>query len=109
MDDAPLSTLPPTPSKPIWQRPVSRRAVLATGAAGAGAAALAVLWKGTDLSQVLDRVRDLTHDYQGALSSPRVRAAPLLRRAGFGGTAAEIDHLAAMTSAMMTQSVVDYP
>jgi uncharacterized protein (DUF1800 family) len=108
MDDAAPSSSPATKSAPLWRRPVSRRAVLATGAAGAGAAALAVLWKGTDLSQVLNRVRDLTHDYQGALSSPRVRAAHLLRRAGFGGTAAELDRLAAMTSAMMTQSVVDY-
>jgi len=75
MDDAAPTSSPATRSLPIWRRPVSRRAVLATGAAGAGAAAVAVLWKGTDLSQILNRVRDLTHDYQGALSSPRVRAA----------------------------------
>ena len=87
---------------------MSRRAVLATGAAGAGTAALAVLWKGTDLSQILNRVRDLTHDYQGALSNPRVRAAHLLRRAGFGGATAEIDRLAAMSTADMTKSVLDY-
>jgi uncharacterized protein (DUF1800 family) len=108
MDDAAPNSPPAARSTPIWRRPVSRRVVLATGAAGAGAAALAVLWKGTDLSQILNRVRDLTHDYQGAMSSPRVRAAHLLRRAGFGGTAAEIDRLAAMTNTMMTQSVLDY-
>jgi len=108
MDDAPTATPPTTKSKPIWQRPVSRRAVLATGAAGASAAALAALWKGNDLSQILDRVRDYTHGYQGALSTPRVRAAHLLRRAGFGATSAELDRYAAMTSTAMTQSVLDY-
>src|SRR5438876_3348722 len=108
MDDAASTPPPTTRSLPIWRRPVSRRAVLATGATGAGAAAVAVLWKGTDLSQILNQVRDLTHGYQGALSSPRVRAAHLLRRAGFGGSASEIDRLAAMTTADMTQSVLDY-
>jgi uncharacterized protein (DUF1800 family) len=108
MDDAPLATPPVTMSKPIWQRPVSRRAVLATGAAGATAAALAALWKGNDLSQILDRVRDYTHAYQGALSTPRLRAAHLLRRAGFGATSQELDHYAAMTSTMMTQAVLNY-
>jgi uncharacterized protein (DUF1800 family) len=108
MDDAAPTPSPATRSTPIWRRPVSRRAVLATGAAGAGAAAVAVLWKGTDLSQVLNRVQDLTRANQGALSSPRVRAGHLLRRAGFGGSAEEIDRLAAMTSTAMTQSVLDY-
>src|SRR2546427_9536064 len=108
MDDAPIATPPATRSRPIWQRPVSRRAVLATGAAGATAAALSALWKGNDLSQILDRVRDYTHGYQGALGTPRVRAAHLLRRAGFGATSAELDRYAAMTSTMMTQSVLDY-
>src|SRR6266849_7669355 len=108
MDDAAPTPTPATRSLPIWRRPVSRRAVLATGAAGAGTAALAVLWKGTDLTQILNRVRDLTHDYQGALSNPRVRAAHLLRRAGFGGTAQEVDRLAAMTTTAMTQAVLDY-
>src|SRR3989475_1642086 len=108
MDDAPIAPPPGTTSRPIWQRPVSRRAVLATGAAGATAAALSALWKGNDLSQILDRVRDYTHGYQGALGTPRVRAAHLLRRAGFGATSAELDRYAAMTSTMMTQSVLDY-
>jgi uncharacterized protein (DUF1800 family) len=108
MDDAPATTSPAASSKPIWQRPVSRRAVLATGAAGATAAALAALWKGNDLSRILDRVRDLTHDYQGALTSPRVRAAHLLRRAGFGATSAEIDRYAAMTNTSMTQALLNY-
>jgi uncharacterized protein (DUF1800 family) len=108
MDDAAPPSSPATRSTPTWRRPVSRRAVLAAGAAGAGAAAVAVLWKGADLAQILDRVRDLTRDYQGALSSPRDRAAHLLRRAGFGGSAQEIDRLAAMTSKDMAQSILDY-
>jgi uncharacterized protein (DUF1800 family) len=108
MDDAAPPSSPATRSTPIWRRPVSRRAVLATGAAGAGAAALAVLWKGNDLSQILNRVQDLTRANQGALSDPRVRAGHLLRRAGFGGTAAEIDRFATMTTTAMTQSVLDY-
>ena len=82
--------------------------MLATGAAGATAAAMAVLWKGADLSQILDRVRDLTHDYQGALSSPRVRAAHLFRRAGFGATGKDLDQYAAMTTEGMTQSLLNY-
>src|SRR5438445_5452498 len=108
MDDAPTAMSPVPAMKPVWQRPVSRRAVLATGAAGATAAALAALWKGNDLSQILDQVRDYTHGYQGALSTPRVRAAHLLRRAGFGATSAELDRYAAMTSTMMTESVLNY-
>src|SRR6266550_7575928 len=108
MDHAPIATPPAARSRPIWQRPVSRRTVLATGAAGATAAALAALWKGNDLSQILNRVRDYTHGYQGALSTPRVRAAHLLRRAGFGATSAELDRSAAMTSTMMTDSVLNY-
>src|SRR5437868_373168 len=108
MDHAPIATPPAASSRPIWQRPVSRRTVLATGAAGATAAALAALWKGNDLSEILDRVRDYTHGYQGALRTPRVRAAHLLRRAGFGATGAELDRYAAMANATMAESVLNY-
>jgi len=108
MDDAPVTTSPAPPRRPIWQRPVSRRAVLATGATGATAAALAVLWKGNDLSQILDHVRDLTHGYQGALSSERVRVAHLLRRSGFGATKAELDHFAAMGQTAATEAILNY-
>ena len=108
MDDAPVTTSPLPASRPIWKRPVSRRAVLATGAAGAGAAALAVLWKGSDLTQVLDRVRDLTHGYPGAFTSERVRVAHLLRRAGFGATVAEIDRYAALGTRAATAQLINY-
>src|SRR5256886_9715243 len=108
MDDAASRTSPAT-TRPIWKRPVSRRAVLATGAAGATATALAVLWKGDALSQILDRVRNLTHGYQGALNDERVRVAHLLRRAGFGATAGELDRYLAMGTAGATQVLLDYP
>src|SRR2546430_869897 len=108
MDEAASRTSPAT-TRPIWKRPVSRRAVLATGAAGAKATALAVLWKGDALSQILDRVRDLTHGYQGALNDERVRVAHLLRRAGFGATAGELDRYLAMGTAGATQVLLDYP
>jgi uncharacterized protein (DUF1800 family) len=109
MDDAPVTTSPAPASRPIWRRPVSRRAVLATGATGAAAAALAVLWKGNDLSQILDHVRDLTHGYQGALSNERIRVAHLLRRAGFGGTTSELDRYAAMGTTKATDALINYP
>src|ERR1700737_4882234 len=108
MDDAPVTTSPAPANRPIWQRPVSRRVVLATGATGAAAAAMAVLWKGNDLSQILNHVRDLTHGYQGALSSERVRVAHLLRRAGFGGTKTELDHFAALGQTAATEALLNY-
>src|SRR5438876_9322294 len=109
MDDAPVTTSPAPPRRPIWQRPVSRRVVLATGATGAAAAALAVLWKGDELSQILDRVRDLGHGYQGALNNERVRVAHLLRRAGFGATPGELHRYLAMGTARATEVLLDYP
>jgi len=108
MDDAASRTSPAT-TRPIWKRPVSRRAVLVTGAAGATATALAVLWKGDELLQILDRVRDLTHQYQGALNDERVRVAHLLRRTGFGATPGELDRYLAMGTAGATQALLDYP
>src|SRR2546426_8284762 len=98
MDDAASRTSPAT-TRPIWKRPVSRRTVLATGAAGGTATALAVLWKGDALSQILDRVRDLTHGDQGALSDERVRVAHLLRRARLGTTPGQLDPCLAMGTA----------
>ena len=108
MDDAPVMTPPAPASKPIWKRPVSRRAVLATGAAGAAAAAVAVLWKGNELSQILDHVRDMTHGYTGALSNQRTRVAHLLRRAGFAATPGELDRYAAMGPTDATKTILNY-
>jgi uncharacterized protein (DUF1800 family) len=82
--------------------------VLATGAATAAAAGVATLWKGGDLPAILSRVHDLTHQYDGILSSPRVRTAHLLRRAGFGATSAELDRYSAMGTAAATRALIDY-
>src|SRR5437588_3576006 len=107
MEDA-ATSLSSTTRRPIWQRPVSRRAVLATGATGRVADALDVLWRGNDLSQILNQVRDLTHGYQGALTSERVRMAHLLRRAGFGATRTELDHYVAMGQTAATEAILNY-
>ena len=108
MDDAVAPASAALTTGPIWKRPVSRRAVLGTAAAGATAAALAVLWKGGELSAILDRARDLTHGYQGALNSERVRVAHLLRRVGFSATPGELDRYLAMGTAGATKTLVDY-
>jgi uncharacterized protein (DUF1800 family) len=108
MGDASVTTSPAPATRPVWKRPVSRRAVLATGAAGAAAAALAVLWRGNDLAQILDHVRDLTHAYQGALSNERTRVAHLLRRAGFSATTSELDHYVALGTTKTTDAVMNY-
>src|SRR5438132_3943173 len=112
MDQAPGSTptpLTPAPTPPpIWQRPVSRRTVLATAAGGAGAAALAALWRGGSLAQVLNRVQGLTHTYEGVFSSERTRVAHLLRRAGFGASRQELDHLTGMGTAAATNALLNY-
>src|SRR5437870_6452716 len=107
MDEA-ASRTSPAATRPIWKRPVSRRAVLVTGAAGATATALAVLWKGDGLSQILDRVGDLTHGYQGALNNERVRVVHLLRRAGFGAAPGELDRYLAMGTARATEVLLEY-
>ena len=97
-----------TGSPPIWRWPVSRRAVLAAGATGAAATAVAVLWKGDALSQVLNHLRDTTHGYQGVFASQRVRVGHLLRRAGFGATPAELDRYTAMGVTGATSALLNY-
>ena len=97
-----------TGSPPFWQRPISRRAVLAAGASGAAATAVAVLWKGDALTQVLNHLRDTTHGYQGVFASQRVRVAHLLRRAGFGATPAELDRYTAMGVTSATSALLNY-
>jgi uncharacterized protein (DUF1800 family) len=82
--------------------------VLAAGAAGAAATAVAVLWKGDALSQVLNHLRDTTHAYQGVFASQRVRVAHLLRRAGFGATPAELDRYIAMGVTGATSALLNY-
>jgi uncharacterized protein (DUF1800 family) len=101
-----LPSSPPNP--PIWKRPVSRRTVLATAAAGGTAAVLAALWGSGELSQIQQRIEDATHGYKGALTDPRTRMAHLLRRAGFGATSAELDHYTAMGTGKATDAILDY-
>ena len=103
MEDAPVLTTP----RPRT-RTVSRRAVLATGAAGAATVAVGALWKGNDLAAVLDKVRNLTNGAQGAFASDRTRVSHLLRRAGFGATTAELDHYAAMGPSAATRALVNF-
>ena len=107
MDD----TTPP-PALPvrraIWQRPLSRRTVLAASATAASAAGIAALWKGNDLAAILTQVRDLSRHYEGVLSNPRVRIAHLLRRAGFGATATELDHYTALGTRATIESLLAY-
>ena len=105
-DSTPLP--PATGRRALWQRPVSRRTVLAAGAATAAAAGVAALWKGNDFSGILTQVHDLTHQYQGVLTNQRVRTAHLLRRAGFGATATELDHYAAMGTRAATDSLLAF-
>jgi uncharacterized protein (DUF1800 family) len=108
MDEVPALPSSAPARKPVWKRPVSRRAVLATGGTAAAAAALAVLWKGDNLTAILDQVRDFTHGYQGAMTDPRVRVSHLLRRAGFGATPGELDRYAAMGTTAATTALLDY-
>jgi uncharacterized protein (DUF1800 family) len=82
--------------------------VLAAGAAGAAATAIAVLWKSNEWNNVLDQVRTVTGGYQGALTDERVRVSHLLRRAGFGATPAELDRYAAMGTTDATQALLNY-
>src|SRR2546421_7710153 len=107
MDQVPTVPSPAPARMPVWKRRVSRRAVLATGGGAAAATALAVLWKGNNLTQILDRVRDLTHGYQGALTDERVRVSHLLRRAGFAATPGELDRYAAMGTRGTTTALLD--
>ena len=106
MDEAPAGTS--VTNRPLWKRPVSRRTVLATGAAGAAAAAMAVLWKGNELTQILDQIHNATQGYAGALSNPRTRIAHLLRRAGFSATPAELDRYVAMGQSKATDTLLNY-
>jgi uncharacterized protein (DUF1800 family) len=108
MDEPASGTPAPTPA-PLWKRPVNRRTLLATGAAGAATVAIAALWRSGDLTEVLHHVQDLTHGYQTPFTSDRVRVAHLLRRAGFGATPAELDHYAAIGTTATTDAVLNYP
>lgn len=93
----------------LFDRRSTRRALLAGGAtiaaAGAAVAVIGVSARGGDHPPVLPGLArdgtDSTPEASAALdkvvSDPKRRAAHLLRRAGFGGTAAQIDEFAALS------------
>ena len=101
-------TAPSPPIAPLWRRPLARRTALAAGAAGAAGLALAALWRSGDLTHALEHVQDLTHGDSQPFTSQRVKVAHLLRRAGFGATAAELDRYAAMGASAATAAVLAY-
>jgi uncharacterized protein (DUF1800 family) len=82
--------------------------VLAAGATGAAATAVAVLWRSNELNQVVNQLRDATHGYQGVFASQRVRVAHLLRRAGFGASTAELDHYTSLGVSGATAALLNY-
>ena len=108
MEEPAAATHPGPPRLPLWKRPLARRTVLAAGATGAAGVALAALWRSGDLTQVLQHVHDLTHGHEGPFRSERVKVAHLLRRAGFGASAAELDRYAAAGTTATTEAILDY-
>ncbi|GAC1480825.1 MAG: DUF1800 domain-containing protein [Candidatus Dormibacteria bacterium] len=82
--------------------------MLAAGTATVAAAGVAALWKGNDLRAILAGVHDLTHGYQGVLSGQKVRTAHLLRRAGFGASAAELGRYGPMGTAKATDALLGF-
>ncbi|MGE0600238.1 MAG: DUF1800 domain-containing protein [Dehalococcoidia bacterium] len=103
-----------TQKTPLLSRPTTRRALLAgaaTAAAGGTAAAIvgfaghsggaadnAVQPDGQPPDQLTDQQeKDLAAELTKPIDDPRMRAAHLLRRAAWGGTAAQIDEFAALS------------
>lgn len=89
---------------PVSERTTTRRALIvgAAGVAAAGSAAAFIGLKGSssDTSDQADGAAPATSstsELSREIADPRVRAAHLLRRAGFGGTSAEIDEFAALS------------
>ena len=110
----------------IWDRPATRRAVLAGGAAAGGTAAAVVgLALGQAEGETPAGVGDEGTDAAasptstpspsatatpatGTIAEPERRAAHLLRRAGFGGTLAEIAEFAALDRDEAASRLIDY-
>ncbi|MBK9547288.1 MAG: DUF1800 domain-containing protein [Dehalococcoidia bacterium] len=101
---------PVTPRTPLMRRPTTRRALLAgaaTVAAGGTAAAVVGLTTRTiaDSSNgsslvvpglAADATKSAADELKKPIEDPKVRAAHLLRRAGWGGSAAQIAEFAAL-------------
>ena len=107
MDDAAIKAAD-AGRRPIWQRPVSRRAVLSAGAATAAAAGVAALWTGNDLPAILRRVHDLRSGSDDPLSNATTRTAHLLRRTGFGASATDLDRYRAMGTSKAIEALLGF-
>lgn len=91
----------PPESRQDWlARRSTRRALLAGGAAVAAAGTAAVV--------VGAASRDASPAAAKVMPEPRRRAAHLLRRAGFGGTAAQIDEFAALSREEAADRLLNY-
>lgn len=89
---------------PVGERTATRRALIvgAAGVTAAGSAAALIGLNGSssDTSDRADGAPPATSSTSAPareIADPRVRAAHLLRRAGFGGTAAQIDEFAGLS------------
>ena len=101
---------PVTPRTPLMRRPTTRRALLAgaaTVAAGGTAAAVVGLTTRTSADSsngsslvvpglAADATKSAADELKKPIEDPKVRAAHLLRRAGWGGSAAQIAEFAAL-------------
>ncbi len=105
-----------------WDKPRTRRAILGGGAAIAAAGAAAAIvgvtaYGGSDSSsqgsgdtgeQPSSPRATPTPDPNREIAEPRRRAAHLLRRAGFGGTPAEVDEFAKLTRAEAADRLINF-
>ena len=105
-----------------WDRPRTRRAILGGGAAIAAAGAAAAIvgvttydgggksqeGSGDGAGQSSPPRATPTPDPNRQIAEPARRAAHLLRRAGFGGTPAEVDEFAKLTRAEAADRLVNF-
>ncbi|MGE3076411.1 MAG: DUF1800 family protein [Dehalococcoidia bacterium] len=114
-----------TQKTPLLSRPTTRRALLAgaaTAAAGGTAAAIvgfaghsggspgdAAQADGQPSDQLTDQQeKDLAAELAKPIDDPRMRAAHLLRRAGWGGTAAQIDEFATLSREEAAERLLNF-
>ena len=113
----------PAPRPRLLQRPTTRRALLAGAAtAAAGGTAAAVIGLAANAnggggdsrsnsqaeSPTPDEAKLATERLKQPISDPKHRAAHLLRRAGWGGTLAQIEEFAALSREEAASRLIDY-
>ena len=113
----------PAPRPRLLQRPTTRRALLAGAAtAAAGGTAAAVIGLAANAnggggdsrsnsqaeSPTPDEAKLATERLKQPISDPKHRAAHLLRRAGWGGTPAQIEEFAALSREEAASRLIDY-